>query len=176
MPRTTESIQVVGNPEGQTDGTECRDDLEQDSVQAEAGGWDCECRALYDADEKEADTNPPRVRGELLLQVGLNILADTPGKFTVMMLTPMYVRSDSFSSSTNSGFSTPSDLSSYTFDDLIEMMIGSPDIYIAPVYNVNRAGAISVILTMYKPDVRTPGAWNSPEIVRFPGGIPVMVG
>ena len=93
-----------------------------------------------------------------------------------MMLTPMNVLSGSFSSSTNSAFSIPSDFSSYTFDDLIETMIGSPDMYIAPVYNVNRAGAISVILTIYKPDVRTPGAWNSPEIVRFPGGIPVIVG
>lgn len=88
----------------------------------------------------------------------------------------MNVRSDSFSSSAISGLSIPSDLSSYTLDDLIEMMIGSPDIYIAPVYNTNRAGAISVMLIMEKPDVRTPGPWNSPSIVRFPAGMLVTVG
>lgn len=93
-----------------------------------------------------------------------------------MVLIPMNVRSDSFSSSTISGLSIPSDLSSYKFDDLMEMIIGSSEMYIAPVYIANRAGAISVMPMIYRPDVRTPGAWNSPSIVRFPGGISVMLG
>lgn len=48
--------------------------------------------------------------------------------------------------------------------------------YIAPVYNTNRAGAISLMFMMYMPAERIPSAWNRPEIVRLPGGILMMVG
>lgn len=88
----------------------------------------------------------------------------------------MYERSDAISSSDFPGTCTPSDLSSYILVDRIDMMIGSPDMYIAPVYNTNKAGAISLKLIMYMPAVRTPDAWNSPQIVRFPGGRLVIVG
>ena len=92
------------------------------------------------------------------------------------VLTPMYERSDPISSSDFSAFCTPSDRSSYTFVDRIETMIGSPEMYMAAVYNTNRAGAISRMLIMYKPAVRTPSAWNKPEMVPFPGCMLSMAG
>ena len=76
----------------------------------------------------------------------------------VVMLTPMYERSESNSSIDFSVFGTPSERSSYTLVDRIDMMTGSADMYIAAVYKTNKAGAISLMLIMYKPEVRTPSA------------------
>ena len=71
MPCATERIRVVGNTRANTDGTECGNGLKEDGVDVEAWGWDREGVALYDADEEEADENPPCVRCELPLQMGL---------------------------------------------------------------------------------------------------------
>lgn len=90
--------------------------------------------------------------------------------------TLMYERSEPASSSDLSCFCTPSDLSSYTLVDRIEMMTGSADMYIAPVYSTNRAGAISLTLRRYKLVERTAVAWYNPEITRVPVGMLVMVG
>ena len=93
-----------------------------------------------------------------------------------MVPTPIYERSEPGSSSDLSGFCTPSERSSYTLVDRIEMMTGSADMYIAAVYNTNRAGATSLMLIMVRPTDRTLMAWNSPEMVRFPGGMLVIEG
>lgn len=178
MPCATERIRVVGNTRANTDGTECGNGFEEDGVDVEAWGRDREGVALYDADEEEADEDPPCVRGELPLQMGLQ---ESAGYFSMdfdmgMVPTPIYDCSDRISPSDFSGFCTPSERSSYTLVDRIEMMTGSADMYMAAVYSTNRAGAISLMLIMYKPVARMPVAWNSPDMTRFPGGMLEMVG
>lgn len=94
----------------------------------------------------------------------------------VWLLTPMYDSSDPDPSPFLSVSCTPSDLSSYTLVDRIEMMTGSADIYIKAVYSTNRAGATSLMLMMYKPLWRTVIAWYSPQMIRFPVDMLVMEG
>ena len=88
----------------------------------------------------------------------------------------MYERSDPSSSSNFADLCTPSDRSSYTLVDLIEIMTGSADTYIAAVYSTDRAGATSLMVIMDMPIDRTLSAWNSPSIIRFPDGMLVIVG
>ena len=71
VPCTTEGISVIWYPGRDTDETERRNGFEKDVVNGEAWGWDREGVSLDDADEEKADKDPPGVRGELSLEVGL---------------------------------------------------------------------------------------------------------
>ena len=178
MPCATERIRVVWNTRAYTGETECGNGFEEDGVDVEAWGWDREGVALYDADEEEADENPPCVRGELPLQMGLQ---GSAGYFLMdfsmgMVPTPIYECSDPIFPSDFSGFCTPSERSSYTLVERIEMMTGSADMYMAAVYTTSKAGAISLMLMMDKPVLRIPRAWNNPDMTRFPGGMLEIVG
>lgn len=108
--------------------------------------------------------------------MGLPESVATPGQIEEMVPTPMYERSDPSSSSDFTAFCTPSDRSSYTLVDRIEIMTGSADTYIAAVYSTDRAGATSPMVIMYMPVDRTLIAWNSPSIIRFPDGMLIIVG